>query len=355
MEDTIKKNLNININQDDSNISDYLYCWSQFGVRPNRMNLYYRYNLDKFNEVISKYSLDFHGVVSDIIPCLEKPIINRRNLVKLTDNLFISFLQLDLENSEIVSDVSLYYTEDDNLKDIVTNLLLIEAKEESQFKNQINTIQIGQVGLELQNINLFDDIDSNKIEKFYNKSTLESTNLLIDSINKTKKGISVIWGNRGVGKTYLSNYIVDEVDKTIIFVPLPSVDVINSTEFSSLLKDYQDSVIIIDDIECVFDEPYKRPGFFIGNLIQLVDGYQSDMMRCHIILIMNVDSQDFIPEEILGCNNLLHIIHVDLLDLDVSKKLAKKLKSNLTPKVNTRLIDIIRGNNIKKIDKKVGY
>ena len=52
---TSAPNLNININKDDSELNDFLFCWEQFSTRPNKIVIHNTYSTKSFNEALSKH------------------------------------------------------------------------------------------------------------------------------------------------------------------------------------------------------------------------------------------------------------------------------------------------------------
>lgn len=345
--------LNLNI-QDDISLNDYLYCWNFLGKKPSKISFYFKYTNENFTKIISSHTIKKHGTISDIISVNDAIQINRRNLIQINEGFFISYLELG--SSNIIADVCIYYLDSEYPEELVKKLSEenIKNEEKSNESNLINIIQIGQNGLTLLQTDLI-EIDTKKLHLYYNNSTWDEVKSLIKDIDESYFGISVIYGERGTGKTYLSNYIAGESERPVIFIPLNSADlVINSPEFLPFLMDNPNSLLIIDDIECIFNDVYKRPDFFINNLLQLIDGQHSHTIDIQILLILNVGDQENIPEEILNSNNLIKLIKIDELDLDSSKKLCKHLKIKNSTKSPSKLINILKGKN-SEIYKNIGY
>ncbi len=344
--------INININRDDATLNDFLFCWSEFNSRPNKVVLYNTYSTKEFNKILSSYTSD-RNVMTEIIPDGDDYLINDKILVKISEELYISYVQIDRKSDKsIVNEICFIYKSDKDSKKIqeITDKLdscLIDFCEEQN--NRINTLSIGPNGLEMDPAHLM-DTDLNNIEMFYNNRTFKDVKKLIKSIKKSKKGLSVLYGDRGTGKTSMINYLSTSIDRMIIFIPNNMIDLtINNPEFKRFLRRYPSPIIIIDDCEMMFNESYTKSNALVNNLIQLVDGFLSDSIEAHIITIFNVDSDDSIDHSLLDCNNLVGVVEFNNLTGEESTDLSKYLDKSKKYKSDTRLIDIVKNRQEKDI------
>lgn len=347
-----KTQLNININRDDPTLNDFLFCWSKFDSRPNKIVVYNTYSTTEFNQTLSEMSSD-RNILTEIVPDGEDYLINDKIFTKVDEGLYVSYVQID-RNSDlsIVNEVCFIYKGEKEFKkvqDIIEKLnsCLIDFSEEQS--NRINTLSIGPNGLEIDPINLM-DTDLDNIELFYNHKTFKGVRKLIKSIKKSKKGLSILYGQRGTGKTSMINYLSTSIDKMIIFVPNNMIDVtINNPEFKRFLRRYPSPIIILDDCEMMFNESYNKSNILVNNLIQLVDGFLSDSIEAHIITLFNVDSDNEIDHSLLDCNNLIDVIEFNKLTSEESTDLSKYLDKSKKYKSHMRLIDIVKNRQEKDI------
>jgi hypothetical protein len=82
----------------------------------------------------------------------------------------------------------------------------------------------------------------------------------------------------------------------------------------------------------------------------LVDGFLSDGLNLHILLIFN-DIEEDIDENILDCNCLIDNIEFDELESDVATDLSKSLGHNKKYKDSKRLVDVVRNVKSDKVEK----
>ena len=218
--------------------------------------------------------------------------------------------------------------------------------------NNLNTIALStQSGLEIEPIELDDDFEN--FDHYYSSNTGKSVEKLIKKIKKSNKGLSVLYGERGTGKTSVINYIASKLDRIVIFIPNNLIEhTINNPDFRKFIKKFQKPVIVLDDCELTLSDYYNRTNITTNNILQMVDGFLSDTMEVNIICIFNTDDEDDIDEALLDCNSLIDVIEFEYLSGEESEELSKVVGSGKKYKNKTRLIDIIKkksGGDQKKI------
>jgi AAA+ ATPase superfamily predicted ATPase len=178
---------------------------------------------------------------------------------------------------------------------------------------------------------------------------------VIKSIKKSNKGLTILYGERGTGKTSTINYITTKLESIVIFIPNNMVEnTINNPEFRKFLKKHSKPVIVIDDCEMFFNEAFAKSNIFVNNLLQMVDGFLSDSMEVNVITIFNVEDEDEIDHSLIDCNNLTDIVKFDCLTEDESNDLSKHLNQDKKYKNKNRLVDIIKKRK-NKASKEIGF
>ena len=357
MGNKVKTKLNININKDDSELNDFLYCWGQFKSRPNKVIIYNSYLKDPFSNIISEYIKE-KNVFTEVIPADDFVIINDKMLVKVNDNLYISYLVLDRTNeNSVIHDIIFFFKNYDTELELINEIIekldeCIFDLEENTKTSKLNSLSITQNGLEMESID-FTNLDE-EVDLYYSRDNLKGVDKLIKTIKKTNKGLSLFYGDRGTGKTSIINYISDKLDKIAIFIPSNMMEsTINNPDFKTFLKKHPNPLLILDDCEVIFNQIFNRSNLFVNNLLQLVDGPISDSINLNIMMIFNSDDISDIDESLLECNNLIEVINFTHLSKDESNDLAKHIGSRKKYQNKTKLIDIIKKRNTAVI-KKVG-
>jgi hypothetical protein len=131
---------------------------------------------------------------------------------------------------------------------------------------------------------------------------------------------------------------------------------ISNSEFTTFLKKNKDVILILDDAEIFLTESlYSKSNIFANNLIQLVDGLDSDELNLQIITIMNCDSEDDIDSHLFDTNNLLSIIEFEYLEKNKISELNKLLGRKSKPKQDSRLIDVLQNKSSLKEKNQIGF
>lgn len=349
--------LNLNINKDDSELNDFLYCWEQFESRPNKIVIHNTYSSKLFSEVCSEYIVD-RNFFTEVIPADEEFVINDKMFVKLGDDVYCSYIVVDRrhENS-IISEITFYYKSESNfefIQDLVEKLNTCIVNFEENEYNKINTITLNSNSLELEPIDT-SSIDLDNFDMYYSKNTSKELKKLIKEIKKSTKGLSILYGERGLGKTSVINYLASKLDRIVIFIPNNMIEhTINNSEFRKFIKRYTRPIIIIDDCEMLFHEYFTKSNTFVNNLLQMTDGFLSDTTEVNVIAIFNVDNEDEIDHSLLESNNLLKVIEFDYLSIEESNELSEYLGHNRSFKNKSKVLDIIRNNKNSKNKREFG-
>ena len=344
--------MNININRDDSHLNDYLISFDNFGSRPNKIVLYDNYDPKNFKKIIEDFRTDNKcdaddNYLTEIIKGEENIIINDKIFAKLSENIYISYVQVNRNSdNHLIGEVSVYSKTKKDIKkieslvDSITKSSISKKKGESEF-NKLNTLIISNSQLEVSSIS---PTEFENFDDYYNQNTISSINKLIKKIKKKDKGMSILWGERGTGKTYAAKHISQEIDRMSVFIPNNMIDTtINNPDFKSFLERHPKLMLIIDDCEIFFNEAYTKANIFTNNMIQLVDGFLSTDIDIHILLIFNVEEESDIDHSLLECNNLIKVIEFEYLDKESSEDLSKSLGIKNKISTDMRLIDILNG------------
>ncbi len=347
----IKPQLNLNINKDDSEINDFLFCWNEFGTRPNKILIHNTYTTSLFNNMLSEYIIE-KNYFTEVLPADESFIINDKMFVKISENIYCSYVVFDRNQEDsMVSDLYFFYKSIDDFEQIQeiiekSNSCILNFCENDS--NKLNTLSISsQNVLEIEPVDTA-NTDLDNFGLYYNKKTFKEINKLVKEIKNSNKGLSILYGERGLGKTSIINYIASKLDRIVIFISNNMIEnTINNSEFRKFLKKYYKPILIIDDCEMLYSDMFSKSNAFSNNLLQMVDGFLSDNLEVNVITIFNVESEDEIDESLLECNNLLKSIEFQLLSEEESTELSDFIGQNKTYKNKMRVLDIIKNKKPK--------
>lgn len=358
----IKQNkINININKDDQNINDFLYSWSELGSKPSKNIIYKNFIFEEFNSFIEG-KIQIISIQKDIIPFDTIDMVNQRTFGKLEDGVWVSFTTFDAVSDEpFIGEVCFYYNHEsiNKVDELIDEINNFEVKDESEItKNESNlfSLYIGQSGFEIDSI-IIDKEKFDNFDLYYNDEDFRLIDKLSKKIKKNNKGISIIYGERGTGKTSLINYFSKKVsDKNFIFIPTTLFDVtINNPEFRNFIKKNKNSVFILDDCELYFSDLYSKSNQFTNNLLQLTDGIDSDDLSINLLLILNCDKESEIDEHLIESNNILDIVNIGYLEKEKINELSKFLDKKIKSKNPKRLIDVLKNKPYLGTDEEIGF
>jgi hypothetical protein len=175
--------------------------------------------------------------------------------------------------------------------ELVQNILSeIYSKYKKTKKNpELGLITFNDNGLELSNIN------TNRIElslsQNYNNDFIPIHNEIINSLNKlNSKGIILLHGKPGTGKTSYLRFLLQEVkDKNIIYVSPEVSHQLGQPNFISFMLKHPNSILIIEDAETLIKDRNNESAGLVSNLLNLSDGLLSDCLHIQVICTFNTE------------------------------------------------------------------
>lgn len=345
-----KKNNNISIISDDPELNDFLYCWDEFSSRPNKILIHNTYSTKLFCDILDKYILEKNNN-TEILTTDNNIIINDRMFAKIDDNIYCSYFIIDkCKDNSIVSEIVFFYKkiEDfEKIKSIIDELNSCISDFCDDDLNNLNTISISQGEMEIEPIDTT-DFNCDNFELYYHYNTYNDINKLIKQIKQNNKGLSILYGKKGTGKTSIIKYLSNKLDRIVIFIPFNMIDnTINNPEFRLFLKRYTKPILIIDDCEMLYGDVFSKSNIFTNNILQMVDGFLSDVIEVNVITIFNIENETYLDQSLIDCNNLLKVIKFEYLSNIESSALSDYIGYNKKYDNSSTVLDVINKNTSK--------
>lgn len=193
------------------------------------------------------------------------------------------------------------------------------------------TISSGQHGFDLEDLNIKCEHSTEIIVDNYNDDFVAVNNVIADAIKEDKRGLILLHGIPGSGKTsYIKHLITSDSTRKIIYIPTHLAGAIASPQFISFVKQQiAGSVLVIEDAEQVLisresDSSYKEA---VSNILNMTDGILADALNLLIICTFNTDTKN-LDSALLRKGRLL--LQYEFLPLTVEKT------DNLTEKLYGR-------------------
>ncbi|HYV91592.1 MAG TPA: AAA family ATPase [Chitinophagales bacterium] len=257
----------------------------------------------------------------------------------LDDNLILSFL---FAESHLSSGVMLLYSDQtppaslEKLKTLIPRF--IDEKREEKKKLHILSVEPYSNGFELADF----DISKTEIdlEKNYNEDLPAVAELILQRLNtREDKGIVILHGKAGTGKTTFIRHLIGVTTKRKIFIPPNMADRIANPEFVPFLKDYPNSILIIEDAESILMKRNGSESSAVSNLLNLSDGLLSDCFNIQVICTFNTDLTA-IDKALLRKGRLIAKYEFKELTIEKSKDLLQLLGHEVDVKEEMTLAEI---------------
>jgi len=260
-------------------------------------------------------------------------------IIKLEEKLLI-----DIKNH-----LTTVYYKNAEAAEICSNIIsqYYKKKEESSRFNLIINSTYTDSGLDVEEFEIREqapDITDN-----YNEGFEDINKRIITFLNEEKSsGLVLLHGMQGTGKTSYIRHLINAVKKTFIYVPTYMVNEISNPRFLPFMKNYKNSILIIEDCEGLLEsrETGNDSSSALSNLLNLGDGLLSDALFLKVICTFNTDLKN-IDKAVLRKGRLRVRYEFKELTSEKTGKLFDKLHITDTPAQAMTLAEIY---NLKDIN-----
>jgi hypothetical protein len=161
-------------------------------------------------------------------------------------------------------------------------------KRKTREKPEIKLITRGVHGLDTTELEISRPKFS--IEDNYNDDFLPVHQTILKRLSKKNdKGIVLLHGKPGTGKTSYIRYLITKVKKDVIFLP-PNIAVsITDPGLMDILISNSNSILVIEDAENIIIDRNRSGSSSVSALLNLADGLLSDCLNIQIICSFNTD------------------------------------------------------------------
>lgn len=153
------------------------------------------------------------------------------------------------------------------------------------------------------------------------------------------KGIVLLHGKPGTGKTSYIRYLIASLKKDVIFLPPNMASAITNPDLMSLLIDHPNSIFVIEDAENIVMNREFNGASPVSALLNLSDGLLSDCLNIQIICSFNTDIAR-IDKALLRKGRLIAKYEFPNLCVEKARILSAKLGFQSDIKASMPLTDI---------------
>ncbi len=144
---------------------------------------------------------------------------------------------------------------------------------------------------------------------------------------KNDKGLVLLHGKPGTGKTSYIRYLISSVKKKVIFLPPNMTDALTNPDLISILIENSNSVLVIEDAENIVIDRERNGHSPVSTILNISDGLLSDCLNIQIICSFNTDLSK-VDSALMRKGRLIAKYEFKELEIDKAKRLSKKLGFN---------------------------
>ncbi len=197
---------------------------------------------------------------------------------------------------------------------------------EKEKQYEINIITLSNGNLELKTLPV--KPTTLNIELYYNDDFKPIDTIIKQRLTKENdKGIVLLHGLPGTGKTTYLRYLIGSLKKKVMFVSPGVAGNLMNPEFMDLLLDNPNAILIIEDAEnIIMDRKYSSYSS-VSNLLNISDGLLSDCLNVQIICTFNSEI-GLVDNALLRKGRLIARYEFGKLSVDKANALSKHLGLN---------------------------
>ncbi len=163
------------------------------------------------------------------------------------------------------------------------------------------------------------------LDLFYPDDFKETDELIRKRLRQKKdKGIVLLHGLPGTGKTTYLRNLIGRIRKKVLFTPSDVASDMLNPDFIKLLIENPDTILIIEDAENIIMDRKIKAGSSVSNLLNISDGLLADCLNIQLICTFN-SPVTMIDSALLRKGRLIAKYEFSKLSVSKSQRLSDHL------------------------------
>lgn len=254
-------------------------------------------------------------------------------------------------------EVEIYFSGKSHTTGEALHELLISCKSPKKVDMpHINIMYQRTSGLGLERLEVREN--NLEVDLQYNDDFAAVDQIIKKRLNKKMdKGIILLHGAPGTGKTSYIKHLISHVEKEVIFMPPNVAANLTNPNLMTLLLDYPESILVIEDAENIIIDRDSTGASPVSAILNLSDGILSDCLNMQIICSFNTDLKN-VDKALMRKGRLIAKYEFGLLETSKANLLSEKLgfHSNFTePQLLTDVYNQDEVGQIQPLRKAIGF
>lgn len=220
-------------------------------------------------------------------------------------------------------------------------------------KNSIGLISVDNGNLYVREFTIDKKVRIPDLDLYYGEGFDEFNKKLIKRLTKDDKGLVLLHGHPGTGKTYYIRYLLQrltKINKKVLYFPPTMIESITEPSFFNFITDWtlengKRTILLIEDAEPLLASRNMSRNLGITNLLNLTDGILNDILSIQIIATFNTELSE-LDDALLRPERLIARKEFSKMPKDICKLIAEKI--GLDPSVIKQDMSLAEVYSLKK-------
>lgn len=304
-----------------SYLNEFTLFVAHFNAIPNYIN---EIDID-CTRAIKWFNDTYQSEIKDLY--YNKVYYNRKKKAEIDDMFFLLYddLIVDFDSNQSTVRFLFRKTEVSKIEKIIVSVQKFKIKKQRN-KPVISLLVNSMMGIEATPFKVTKP--KLNIEDNYNDDFKDIHKVILKRLSKMNdKGLVLLHGKPGTGKTSYIRFLIRSLKKDVIFLPPNMASAITDPSLISILIEHPNTVFVIEDAENIIIDREKEGVSPVSALLNISDGLLADCLNVQVICSFNTDTSK-IDSALLRKGRLIAKYEFKELEVNKAQELSNKLGFN---------------------------